>query len=108
MRSYIRDTEFQDPVTSEMKSLRTLRTVQDFWNWHEVFPKTGCVCARACWREHGQGHHQILRARGAFSVNNAGTRAYIRVHTHTLARTRPRCALSQVYTHARTSICCFQ
>ena len=46
LRSYIRDREYQDPVTSEMMSLTTLRTVQDFWNWHEVFPKTCCVCAR--------------------------------------------------------------
>lgn len=36
LRHFISESEYRDPVTHEMMSLETLRTIDDFWNWHHM------------------------------------------------------------------------
>jgi hypothetical protein len=91
LRGYIRNTEFKDPVTSEMKSLMNLRDVNDFWNWHEVF-----LCAGSL----GGG------VKGSW-IEHLSMCASTHTHMHTTLNSVPACtyAITQLRAHANISIC---
>ena len=36
LRHFISESEYRHPVTHEMMSLETLRTIDDFWKWHHM------------------------------------------------------------------------
>jgi len=84
LRGYIRNTEFKDPVTSEMKSLMNLRDVNDFWNWHEVFLYAGSLggCVKGSWIE----HLSICASTHAYA-HNAQLRTSMHLRNHTIAPT---------------------
>lgn len=78
MRGYIRNTEFKDPVTSEMKSLMNLRDVNDFWNWHEVNSLGGGVNSSLI-------EHLSICASTRTYAHNAQTRTSMHLRNHTIA-----------------------